>query len=255
MKVILLILTALLSLCFSCSQGGFGPKRFGHMEVVSAAGPAAVFVNDRRVGTTPVKVPYSQIEQYPMVLSVVSLENGENRQKKELKFDAVLPNKVVVLKYDGVSSEKAVLLDRDSEHVETRVSEPASRGVEKQVVLFGPTLFFSTDRYDVSTGGLEKLEAFAAHMKRYQLPVSIIGYADERADVVYNQRLSLKRARAVFDVLHRLGIPAETMAVEGRGEILPVNGSGESLPWSHARRVEIRIEDTKQSQGSEEAER
>ena len=44
------------------------------------------------------------------------------------------------------------------------------------------------------------------------------GYTDTSGSVPYNQRLSERRARHVADVLFRMGVPAQAMAIGGVGE-------------------------------------
>jgi OOP family OmpA-OmpF porin len=52
--------------------------------------------------------------------------------------------------------------------------------------------------------------------------IDIVGHADRIGGEAYNEELSLRRAQAVRDYLQSKGVPARTMAVEGRGSREPV---------------------------------
>lgn len=53
----------------------------------------------------------------------------------------------------------------------------------------------------------------------------VVGYSDRTGDEAYNQALSARRARTVADELVALGIPAENIRAEGRGESESVTGA------------------------------
>lgn len=68
------------------------------------------------------------------------------------------------------------------------------------------------------------------------LDLAVVGHADSVGDALYNQRLSLRRAAAVGDLLVELGIPVERIIVRGRGDRDP------AVPTQYGRanrRVEI----------------
>jgi len=53
----------------------------------------------------------------------------------------------------------------------------------------------------------------------------VVGYSDRTGATDYNQQLSARRAQAVADELVSLGIPAQNISAEGRGESESVTGA------------------------------
>ena len=53
----------------------------------------------------------------------------------------------------------------------------------------------------------------------------LIGYADEVGNATYNQQLSEKRAKRVFDILVASGIDANRLSITGAGEDTGVTSS------------------------------
>lgn len=84
-------------------------------------------------------------------------------------------------------------------------------------------------------------ELFLA-MQEYIVEYDFIikGHTDERGSALYNDRLSLKRANRIRQLLIEKGIPAEKMAVEAYGESQPIIPNAQTEE-DHAknRRVEI----------------
>ena len=79
-------------------------------------------------------------------------------------------------------------------------------------------------------------------MKQYpQLRVVIEGHCDERGTEEYNLALGERRARAAYEFLMNLGIPASQMEMVSFGKLHPaVSGGGESA-WSKNRRDEFKV--------------
>ena len=48
--------------------------------------------------------------------------------------------------------------------------------------------------------------------------VQITGYTDTSGSMPYNQRLSLRRAKHVADILSHMGVPWPAMTIAGKGE-------------------------------------
>ncbi|EKJ8220766.1 porin OmpA [Citrobacter sedlakii] len=80
----------------------------------------------------------------------------------------------------------------------------------------------------------------------------VVGYSDRTGSEGYNQELSARRAQTVADALMTLGIPAQNIRAEGRGESESVTGAqcdgkqGQTLIncLSPDRRVVVEISDT-----------
>jgi outer membrane protein OmpA-like peptidoglycan-associated protein len=73
------------------------------------------------------------------------------------------------------------------------------------------------------------------------LILTIVGHADSRGAVSYNQRLSEKRANYVYELLVSYGAPREQLIVDAYGETAPVHDSAD---FEQNRRVELQYSST-----------
>jgi OmpA-OmpF porin, OOP family len=80
-------------------------------------------------------------------------------------------------------------------------------------------VFFDWNSAAVSPGGSEVIQ-IAANAYRAGAPVTVqvTGYTDTSGSARYNERLSVRRARAVAAVLAQDGVPSGAMVVTGRGQ-------------------------------------
>ena len=81
------------------------------------------------------------------------------------------------------------------------------------------TVYFNDNSSQLDPSAREILR-FAANAYKSGAPggVQVTGFADPAGSVGYNQRLSLRRARAVAAELGKDGVPQNAMAVSGAGE-------------------------------------
>ena len=102
-------------------------------------------------------------------------------------------------------------------------------------------LYFAYDRFDLTQESRDVLTQKAAVMKRYpQLRVTIEGNCDERGTEEYNLALGERRARAAYEYLLNLGVPASQMEMVSFGKLHPaVQGSSEAA-WAKNRRDEFK---------------
>lgn len=103
-------------------------------------------------------------------------------------------------------------------------------------------IYFATNSAHLTTASRALLREKAAILARNSaLTLTLTGHADARGPSDYNQRLSERRAAAVQRFLLELGIAADRLTSEGRGEEAPAaEGKGESV-WQRNRRVEFQI--------------
>ncbi len=80
-------------------------------------------------------------------------------------------------------------------------------------------VFFDWNSASVSPGGSEVIQ-LAANAYRAGAPVTVqvTGYTDTSGSYQYNERLSVRRGRAVAAVLAQDGVPPGAVVVTGRGE-------------------------------------
>ncbi|SEP33761.1 OmpA family protein [Rhodospirillales bacterium URHD0017] len=104
-------------------------------------------------------------------------------------------------------------------------------------------VFFDWDRSNLSQQALTTIgQAAAAFKTKGNARITATGHTDTSGPESYNMALSLRRANAVKDALVRNGVPAQAIAVIGRGEqgLLVQTGDGVREPQN--RRVEIVVQ-------------
>jgi len=104
-------------------------------------------------------------------------------------------------------------------------------------------VFFDWDRSNLSAQALSTIkQAAAAYRSKGSARITATGHTDTSGPEAYNMALSLRRANAVKDALVREGVPAQAIAVIGRGEqgLLVPTADGVREPQN--RRVEIVIQ-------------
>lgn len=81
-------------------------------------------------------------------------------------------------------------------------------------------VFFDWDKHNLSSGANDVLDAVAQELKTRQdvKGIVIAGHADTSGPQDYNQKLSMRRAKAVQDGLIARGVPASKIRVEAHGE-------------------------------------
>jgi peptidoglycan-associated lipoprotein len=101
---------------------------------------------------------------------------------------------------------------------------------------------FDYDKADIRDSDRPKLTKNAENMKKYfLLRVTIEGHADERGTVEYNLALGERRAKAAFDYMVSLGVPADRMKTVSYGKEVPVcRESGEDC-WQRNRRAKFTV--------------
>ncbi|MDL2291188.1 peptidoglycan-associated lipoprotein Pal [Desulfovibrio sp. OttesenSCG-928-F20] len=103
-------------------------------------------------------------------------------------------------------------------------------------------IYFDYDRFDLSAQAKTTLTQKVPVLKEFpQLRVTIEGHCDERGTEEYNLALGERRARAAYEYLLNLGVPASQMEMVSFGKLHPaVHGAGEAA-WSKNRRDEFKV--------------
>jgi outer membrane protein OmpA-like peptidoglycan-associated protein len=106
-------------------------------------------------------------------------------------------------------------------------------------------LLFRTDEHVLadSTGSrLQQLAASVATMP--DVFVQLDGFADERGNADYNQKLSVRRAQHVMHVLLANGIPANRISVKGHGESPAADDNVDSFAFERKVSLTLYIENS-----------
>jgi OOP family OmpA-OmpF porin len=94
-------------------------------------------------------------------------------------------------------------------------------GAETPVDEMSFLVFFDWDKYSITPGAYDVLEAVLTEIKSHRGDISRItidGYTDTSGGEKYNMKLSVKRADAVRSYLVKHGISAKKIHVVGHGE-------------------------------------
>lgn len=89
----------------------------------------------------------------------------------------------------------------------------------KSIVSFEPVVSFPIGKYLVEARQMANIEKMAEFLKNNpEATISICGYASPEGNSEYNQKLSVKRAETVKEILvNKFGIEAERISAEGKG--------------------------------------
>ena len=105
---------------------------------------------------------------------------------------------------------------------------------------FPSDLLFESGSSAIDPAAPTVLREFAAGIREDGVEFVIVGHTDNTGTVEYNERLALDRAAAVRIVLvNELGVPAELISVDGRGQHCPIASNETPTGRAKNRRVEI----------------
>jgi outer membrane protein OmpA-like peptidoglycan-associated protein len=104
-------------------------------------------------------------------------------------------------------------------------------------------LLFRTDEHQLAASTGSRLQQLAASLATMSdVFVQLDGFADERGDAAYNQKLSDRRATHVRDVLVANGVPAERINVKAHGESQAADDSVDSFAFERKVSLTLYIE-------------
>ena len=117
---------------------------------------------------------------------------------------------------------------------------PALRAMPERPKHF--VLYFRSDTTELTAESRKLLpEALAEFERRPAGEIAVVGHTDRAAPDDYNQRLALRRARAIRDQLVALGAKPEVIEVASHGERNPLVPTPDGAREPRNRRVEITI--------------
>ncbi|MFH1352702.1 MAG: OmpA family protein [bacterium] len=103
-------------------------------------------------------------------------------------------------------------------------------------------IMFKTGKTELNPASYKSLDEVAELIKAYpQNKVEISGHTDSVGNDSFNQKISLKRAQAIYSYLVGQGIPRERFIVKGFGEVTPIASNRNRAGRMQNRRVEILI--------------
>ena len=106
-------------------------------------------------------------------------------------------------------------------------------------------LLFRTDEDVLSATTGSRLQQLAASLATMPgVFVRLDGFADERGNAAYNQKLSVRRAEHVMHVLLANGVPAERISVRAHGESPAADNNVDSFAFERKVSLTLYIEDS-----------
>jgi len=117
-------------------------------------------------------------------------------------------------------------------------------GCEVQVVIELQGVYFDTDKATLKPESIAVLNAAVRTMGEHgTLVVEVAGHTDSTASESYNQNLSERRAKVVYDYLVDKGVSADRMTWKGYGELSPIATNDTEEGRAKNRRTELVIQD------------
>jgi peptidoglycan-associated lipoprotein len=121
-----------------------------------------------------------------------------------------------------------------------RVKKMSSDEIDRLGLL--PEVHFDFDRYDIRLEDQQILQRNAQTLKKFDFViVTIEGHCDERGTVDYNLALSDRRAKAAYEYLISLGIPAQRMRTVSYGKEVPLCQESTEECWARNRRAHFSV--------------
>jgi len=133
-------------------------------------------------------------------------------------------------------------LDKQAEELK-QVAETTKRTKDGILVDLKSKLLFTTDSAVLKPEAVEMVAKLGDIFAKYpEERIRIAGYTDSTGSVAHNEELSLRRAKAVREVLTGRGVKSEQMIVEGMGPQHPVATNSTVAGRAQNRRVELHID-------------
>lgn len=136
-------------------------------------------------------------------------------------------------------------MDKQKKELEASIPDATVETVnngEAIKVTFDSGILFATNSSTVSDASKSALRNFASSLNSNpDTNIKIIGHTDNTGRVEYNQTLSEKRAKSVYDYLLNQSVSSNRMQFEGKGITDPVADNSTAAGRQQNRRVEILI--------------
>ncbi len=244
------------------AQSAFDEKRYGY--TVSLAEKATESLNEilakPRKSKDPPKIDPKLKSEAEEAIAEAEIQQKlcGSRNCEKIDLEAWL------LAQKDFSAAKSARADGDFERA-TRLAKQADtafRAIEKTAPTFvipddasqvkrsgdqlylTPAISFGSGSATITPASMASVEALAKVLKENadQLEkVNLIGFTDNSGNAALNKQLSARRAKAVREALIRLGVPANLLTAEGRGQESPIADNGTAEGRKANRRVELRF--------------
>jgi len=121
-----------------------------------------------------------------------------------------------------------------------RLRAMSAEDIEKSGLL--AEVHFEFDKAEIREPDRAILSKNAEALKRFDfLRVTVEGHCDERGTVEYNLALGERRAKAAYDYLVSLGVPADRLKTVSYGKEVPVCAQSNEDCWQRNRRAHLTV--------------
>jgi outer membrane protein OmpA-like peptidoglycan-associated protein len=147
----------------------------------------------------------------------------------------------------NASKDNYLFYSDNFELKESHSAEPFIKDVAMMPIKAGESIvlkniFYETDKFDLKKESMIELDRLVAFLnKNPKVNFEISGHTDNVGTKAYNQTLSEKRAKSVYDYLLSKGISAARMSSKGYGDTKPVAENTTDKGRSQNRRTEFMI--------------
>ena len=182
---------------------------------------------------------------------MVDVDNGDTLLLTQAEMGKVITALPVNRRLMMHVSEAGYLLH--SEHFDTGENFDMQRAQVKTVKMRKPVvtdsrpvilknIFFASGSAILEPASMPELIALAEMLRSNAgVSIRILGHTDDVGDAATNQLLSLNRAKAVYLQIIDLGIDAQRLSFEGRGESEPISTNDTEEGRANNRRTEFII--------------
>lgn len=144
--------------------------------------------------------------------------------------------------YDGIDVENNTPSDMLVNHQGIAIMKKELAGKVGEGATLLPAIFFASNNSTLSASNIQDLLPLATYLKENpSVKLTIIGHCDYTGSEKYNEQLGMKRAEAVKQALIDLGISADRLSTETKGETAPVIDKKTSTARALNRRVQFMI--------------
>ncbi|MDR2425620.1 MAG: autotransporter domain-containing protein [Endomicrobium sp.] len=177
-------------------------------------------------------------DEYDPALELLSAQK-ETQPKEEDEYDAAL----VLLQLSKEAEQQQPDME-DAKVVEQQQREAALRRSKPMLKSFSLNMAnFAVGKAVLTKKAKENIRLQSDEIKKFKFKkITIEGHTDSTGNANLNKKLSRERAKAVFNVFVKEGIPARKMSYIGFSSLLPVATNSTKEGRAQNRRVEIFVE-------------
>jgi OOP family OmpA-OmpF porin len=218
---------------------GLGIDQLGPVLAGLSGSTAILMLSDgeHNIGALPALTARSLLNQYPDIcFHVISFAQTAEGKRINQEISQV-GNNCLLVEGPVLMGNRETLI----EFVKEIFCEEIVEEVEEVLILRG--IHFDFDKYDIKPEWEPVLdEALQFLNDNPEVRVIIEGHTDAIGSVEYNQRLSERRARSVYNYLLDKGVLADRMSTIGYGKLRPKADNDTEEGRALNRRVEFQVE-------------